>query len=51
MKRADRNVSTDVVDALRARARRRRWCDNVKAQIVTESFGPGAAMSEVARQH
>jgi transposase-like protein len=51
MKRADRNMIADVVDALRARARRRRWCDDVKAQIVAESYAPGAVISEVARWH
>src|ERR1700687_5301054 len=51
IKRADRNMITDVVDALQARARRRRWCDDVKARIVAESFAPGALVSEVARRH
>ena len=51
MKRADRNMITDVVDALQARARRRRWSDDVKAQIVAESYAPGAVVSEVARRH
>jgi transposase len=30
---------------------RRRWPDDVKAQIVRESFEPGARVSEVARRH
>ncbi|MGY3619234.1 transposase-like protein [Bradyrhizobium sp. USDA 10063] len=49
MKKAERNVSTDIVDALWAR--RRRSSDDVKAQIVTESYAPGAVVSEVARRH
>jgi transposase-like protein len=51
MKGADRNMITDVVDASQARARRRRWRDDVKAQIVAESRAPGAVVSEVARRH
>jgi transposase len=51
MKRADRNMITDVVDALQARARRRRWTDNIKVQIVAESYAPRAVVSEVARRH
>jgi transposase-like protein len=51
MKRADRNMITDVVDALQARARRRRWTDNIKVQIVAESDAPRAVVSEVARRH
>jgi len=30
---------------------RRRWPDAVKAQIVQESFAPGASVSAVARRH
>ena len=30
---------------------RRSWPDNVKAQIVRQSFEPGAKVSEVARRH
>ncbi len=30
---------------------RRSWPDDVKAQIVRESFEPGARVSEVARRH
>jgi len=51
MKRADRNMISDVVDALQARARRRHWSDDVKAQIVAESYAPGAVVLEVARRH
>lgn len=29
----------------------RRWPDDVKARIVTESFQPGARVADVARQH
>ena len=42
---------SDVVDALQARARRRRWSDDVKARIVAESYAPSAVVSEVARRH
>jgi len=35
---------SDVVDALQARPLRRRWSDNVKAQIVAESYAPGAVV-------
>jgi transposase len=31
--------------------RRRRWSDEVKGQVVAESFVPGAVVSEVARRH
>ena len=31
--------------------RRRRWSDEVKGQIVAESYAPGAVVSEVARRH
>ncbi len=33
------------------RGRRRRWSDEQKAQIVAESFVPGAVVAEVARRH
>ena len=36
MKRADRNMISDVVDALR----RRWWSDDVKTQIVANSYAP-----------
>jgi transposase-like protein len=42
---------SDVVDALQVRARRRRWSGDVKAQIVAESYAPGAVVCEVARRH
>lgn len=42
---------SDVVDTLQARPLRRRWNDDVKAQIVAESYAPGAVVSEVARRH
>ena len=42
---------SDVVDALQARPLRRRWSDDVKAQIVAESYAPGAVVSEIARRH
>ena len=37
--------------ALQARPLRRRWSNDVKAQIVAESYAPGAMASEVARRH
>ena len=42
-----------IVDASEpaGRVRRRRWSDEVKAQIVTESLAPGAMVAEVARRH
>lgn len=30
---------------------RKRWSDQVKAQIVVESFAPGAVVTQVARRH
>ena len=42
---------SDVVDALPARSLRPRWSDDVKAQIVAESYASGAVVSEVARRH
>ena len=42
---------SDVVDALQARPLRRRWSGGVKAQIVAESYAPGAVVSEVARRY
>ena len=50
MKKADRKMISDV-DALPARRLRRRWRDDVKTQIVAESYAPGAMVSEVARRH
>ncbi|MGA9848183.1 MAG: transposase [Roseiarcus sp.] len=32
-------------------SRRRRWSDEERARIVTESFAPGANISAVARRH
>jgi transposase-like protein len=51
MKRADRNLISDVVDTLQARPLRRRWSADIKVQIVAESYAPGAVVSEVARRH
>ena len=52
MKRADRNMISNGVDAaLQARPLRRRWSNDVKAQIVAECYAPGAMASEVARRH
>jgi transposase-like protein len=41
----------DVVDTLHARPLRRRWNDDVKAQLVAESYAPGAVVSQVAHRH
>src|ERR1700756_4634778 len=51
MKRADRNMISDIVDALPARSLRRRWSDDVKAQIGAEPSASGAVVSEAARRH
>ncbi|WP_456710931.1 MULTISPECIES: transposase [Bradyrhizobium] len=51
MKRADRNTISNVVDASQPRCLRRRWSDDVKAQVVAASYAPGAVVSEVARRH
>ena len=42
-------MNLEVVDALRAPGLRRRWSEDVKAQIVVESCAPYAV--EVARRH
>ena len=44
-------ISNGVDAALQARPLRRRWSNDVKAQIVAESYAPGAMASEVARRH
>src|ERR1700741_982438 len=51
MKRADRSMILDVVDALQARPLRRRWSDDVKAQIVAESYAPGAGAWGAGGRH
>src|ERR1700756_1304112 len=51
MRKADRNMVSDGVDALQGRARRRCWSRDVKAQIVAQSYVPGAVVSEIARRH
>src|SRR5262245_64260503 len=51
MMREDRNMISDVVDTLQARPLRRRWSDDVKAQILAESYAPCAVVSEVARRN
>jgi transposase-like protein len=51
VKKTDRTMISDAVDSLRCRTRRRRWSDDVKAQIVAESYAAGAVVSEVARRH
>ncbi len=39
------------VEVIRAGERRRRWSRDEKAQITSESFMPGASVSDVARRH
>lgn len=39
------------VEVITSAAGRRRWSEEEKAQIVAESFAPGAVVAEVARRH
>ena len=39
------------IELITGEARRRRWTAEEKAQILAESFHPGASVSEVARLH
>ena len=39
------------IELITGEARRRRWTAEEKAQILAESFQPGAGVSEVARRH
>lgn len=39
------------IELITGEARRRRWRAEEKAQILAESFQPGASVSEVARRH
>jgi transposase len=39
------------IELITGEARRRRWTVEEKAQILAESFQPGASVSEVARRH
>jgi transposase len=47
----DGSVPRGRVDIQVGVGRRRRWSDEVKGQIVAESYAPGAVVSEVARRH
>ena len=48
----ERQVSTcGEVDTKEAGARRRRWPDALKRQLVAETLEPGASVSIVARRH
>jgi len=38
------------IEVITGVGRRRRWSDEEKARIVTESFAPGAVVAEVARR-
>ena len=47
-----REVSTSgLVDTKQAGARRRRWPEAVKRELVAATFAPGASVSTVARRH
>jgi transposase len=39
------------VEVITGKERRRRWSDEEKHRLVTEAFGPGAIVAQVARQH
>lgn len=39
------------VEIITGKERRRRWSDDEKRVLVTEAFGPGAIVAQVARQH
>jgi transposase len=39
------------VEVIRGVERRRRWSNDEKARITSESFRPGASVSDVARRH
>jgi len=43
--------NTTRLEVLEGPTGRRTWPDDVKGQIVAESFEPGARVSEVARRH
>jgi len=43
--------NTTRVEVLEGPTGRRSWPDDVKGQIVAESFEPGARVSDVARRH
>ena len=45
------NGSIGPVEVLEGPTGRRRWTDEKKAQIVAESFAPGARVNDVARRH
>lgn len=48
----ERQVSTcGEVDTKEAGAKRRRWPEALKRQLVAETFEPGASVSIVARRH
>ena len=39
------------IELITGETRRRRWTTEEKAEILAESFQPGASVSEVARRH
>ena len=52
MMAGERQVSTcGEVDTKEAGAKRRRWPEALKRQLVAETFEPGASVSIVARRH
>jgi transposase len=48
---ASRRKSVERLEVMAGPTGRRSWPDAVKARIVAESFGPGARVVDVARQH
>ena len=44
-------INTNRLEVLEGQTGRRTWPDNVKGQIVAESFEPGARVADVARRH
>jgi len=47
----DASVRRGRIDIRTGIGRRRRWSDEVKGQVVAESYEPGTVASEVARRH
>src|SRR5262249_61437103 len=51
MKRADRNMISDVVDTLQARPLRRRWGEGVKGPVLAGTYAPWAVGAAVGPRH
>ena len=47
----DASERSGRIDIRTGVGRRRRWSDEVKGQVVAESYEPGVVVSEVARRH